>query len=263
MVECRMIFIILFRFSGEISDFIFPDGTFLINWPLKSNMMKRDYTEKMHQLQMQGYHFSISDTINEAWAIMKKNIGQFIVLGLISLVVAFGVSLIPVVGSIVSLAVTPALIAGFIIVAWDADRGHQVSINRFFEGFSRLSEFLPVYLLGLLFIFIGFALLIIPGIYLVVCYMLIVPFALFSQPNQQLVQMLENNRKVISKNWFTFFGFVIVIGLLNLAGLILCGIGLLVTLPLTYICFYVLFKRIFGLPDDQDVDVEFNELGSF
>jgi uncharacterized membrane protein len=222
--------------------------------------MKKDYSIKANELLTYGYQISISDIISESWEIMKKNMGQFIVFGLISLVISFGAGLIPIVGQIISIALGPAILAGFIITAHDANQNQPVNINRFFEGFSRLGDLLPAYLVGVVFIAIGMVLLIIPGIYLAVCYFLLVPFLIFSTKQGGLIDQLELVRKVSSKNWFQLFLLIIVMAFINLGGAILCGIGLLITVPLTYISAYVTFKNIFGLPDEDEQDQEFYEL---
>jgi hypothetical protein len=45
---------------------------------------------------------------------------------------------------------------------------------------------------------------------------------------------MQLSRKIVSKHWWKFLGFLIVLALINLAGLATCCIGLLVTFPITF-----------------------------
>jgi len=57
---------------------------------------------------------------------------------------------------------------------------------------------------------------------------------------------MELSRKVIHKNWSSFFGFYIVLVFLNLLGMMPCFLGLLITAPLSYIALYIAFEQITG-----------------
>ncbi len=60
-------------------------------------------------------------------------------------------------------------------------------------------------------------------------------------------QAMEMSRKVVQKQWFSVFGLVIVIGLLNVLGALALIVGLLVTLPVSYLTLAVAYREIFGL----------------
>jgi uncharacterized membrane protein len=160
----------------------------------------------------------------------------------------------------VSLLISPAIIAGFVIAARKTDQNQPIDVSTFFEGFSELPKLLPVYLVSLLLTVIGLFLVLLPGIYLAICYFLIVPLLLYHNGNNGIIETLELMRKAISKNWWLVFGTLIVFGLINIGGLLACGFGLLITIPITFVSYYVLFKQIFGLPEEGPADQEFHEL---
>jgi uncharacterized membrane protein YdcZ (DUF606 family) len=59
---------------------------------------------------------------------------------------------------------------------------------------------------------------------------------------------MEFSRKLISKNWFSFLGFAFVLVLLNLAGVLLLGVGLVVTIPISACVIATAYADIVGLP---------------
>jgi uncharacterized membrane protein len=222
--------------------------------------MQKDYTQKLEEISRTGFSYSIGSVLEESWALVKKNLGMFIVYALLYLMFAFASNFIPYAGNVLSLLISPAIIAGFVIAARKTDQNQPIDVSTFFEGFSELPKLLPVYLVSLLLTVIGLFLVLLPGIYLAVCYLLIVPLLLYHNGNNGIIETLELMRKAISKNWWLVFGTLIVFGLINIGGLLACGFGLLITIPITFVSYYVLFKQIFGLPEEGPADQEFHEL---
>jgi uncharacterized membrane protein len=89
------------------------------------------------------------------------------------------------------------------------------------------------------------ALLYLPVIYLSIAYTLFIPFVL--DRKMQAWTAIETSRRLITKNWFGFFFLLFVLGLLNFLGALVCGLGLLVTLPLTFCTLAVVYQDIAGL----------------
>jgi len=62
------------------------------------------------------------------------------------------------------------------------------------------------------------------------------------------------SRKVISKHWWKFFGFVLTMAAFNLAGVAMCCLGFLVTFPISLAALMYAYEDIFsgsraGAPD--------------
>lgn len=89
-------------------------------------------------------------------------------------------------------------------------------------------------------------LLIIPGFYLLIAYTFAIAFV--AARNFDFWEALESSRKVITKNWFSFFAFGIVLFLINVVGFLIFGIGLLVTVPVSQCAIAAAFQDIVGLP---------------
>ena len=205
-------------------------------------------------LLQRSYTVKIGDYISSGFETFKKNAGAFIgftiVLLLINLVLAqINKSASPV-GSLISLLISGPLNAGFLIVAFKVLRNRETTFGDFFRGFN---NYLPLFLVSLVsgvLIGLGFVLLIIPGIYLAVAYTFALPLVLDKKMN--FWDAMEFSRKLISKNWFSFFGFVLVLVLINFAGALLLGLGLLVTIPLSVGAIAAAYADIVGLPASSD-----------
>ncbi len=57
---------------------------------------------------------------------------------------------------------------------------------------------------------------------------------------------IKTSMKLVRKKWFSFFGFLIVIGLINILGMLCLFFGLLVTVPATICAIYAAFEDIAG-----------------
>ena len=92
--------------------------------------------------------------------------------------------------------------------------------------------------------FVGFLFCILPGIYLMVAWIFTFPLILDKQLG--FWEAMELSRKVVTHHWWTIFGLLIVNFLLSLAGGLVCCIGLLVTMPVTYAALMYAYEDIFG-----------------
>ena len=55
---------------------------------------------------------------------------------------------------------------------------------------------------------------------------------------------MEWSRKLITRNWWQLFALLLVLLVFNLLGLLLVGVGLLLTMPLTFLVLYVVFEDL-------------------
>ncbi|MCX2780677.1 DUF2189 domain-containing protein [Microbulbifer thermotolerans] len=148
---------------------------------------------------------------------------------------------------IVALATAP-LIAGLWMVGVKIAREEQTSATEIFSHFDKLLPLAIANILISIFTLVGFFLFVIPGIYLSVAYLLAIP--LIADKNMGPWQAMETSRKAITKHWFSFFGFLIVCLLLYFAGALALLIGLIWALPLIAIAIGVVYRNIFGGPED-------------
>lgn len=63
---------------------------------------------------------------------------------------------------------------------------------------------------------------------------------------------MEASRKIITKNWFSMFGFILILGVINIAGILSLIIGLLFTAPLTECAMIAAYEDIVGFNLSSD-----------
>lgn len=190
------------------------------------------------------YSLDISNLIGQGIDSFKKNALHYILFTLILIAINLGLALIPFLGSIASLVISPPLNAGYIIVAMKIHRGESVTFNDFFEGFK--APFGGLVLVGLIsgiLTGIGFIFCILPGIWLAVSWVIAVPMVLFIKT--EFWDAMEASRKVVAANFWGWLGFLIVAGLgAAIFSLITCGLGILIAAPVLSLSIFHAFLQI-------------------
>lgn len=220
-----------------------------------------------------NYDFKMGQYFSRGWELFKRNALQFIGFTLLVVVVLGGLSfLLPYPlgsgnvdegqtgGNIISNILLTLLTPGFYIVAFQIARNRATSFSDFFKGFNRALPILLISIVSGFLILLGTLCLILPGIYLSVAYMLGMPLLL--DKHLDFWPALETSRKLVTKKWFTFFGFSLLLSLLNVLGLIVVGIGLLVTIPLTFCTIAAAYEDIVGLNSVADSTDNINDVGN-
>ena len=141
-----------------------------------------------------------------------------------------------------SALLAPPLYAGFYLVANKISRGETVIYPDFFAGFRFWIPAAVISLLTQTLLALGLIALVIPGIYLAVSYLFAIPMGIFGGLDPW--SAMEWSRKLITRNWWRFFGLLLVLVLLNLLGFLLAGIGLLFTIPFTFLVIYSVFEDL-------------------
>lgn len=209
------------------------------------------------------YQVAIGDTLSEAWAKTKGNKGT-VWLGVLLYFVAY--MAIAVVASLITgqsftdpeanagvgailsnliiLVGTTPLIAGMMMIGVKIAREEDVSGTEVFAYFDKILPLALGMILMYLLVGLGFVLLILPGIYLMFGYMMMLP--LIVDKNLGPWQALETSRKAVTKHWFAVFGFFIVMMLLYIAGFLALIIGLIWAIPTLSIAYGILYRNMFG-----------------
>jgi len=198
-----------------------------------------------------GYQVDIGGNLSRAWNLMTQNLGVFLGLGVIVLVfqsISYGLSVMGEPAAMLSYlfnwGVGPIIGAGMFIVTARAVMGNKPDLGEFTKG---LGYYLQVFLLNIvmgILIMIGIFLLIIPGIYLAVAWSL--AQMLIIDRDLDFWTAMETSRRIVTRNWWTVFGAVIVFGLVGISGAIVFGVGMLFTMPLAMIAVVMLYEGIIG-----------------
>jgi len=194
------------------------------------------------------YTLDISHCLSRAWALMQTDFWPIVgVSALVFLIVGVAGA------AYVGLVLTGPLLGGLYWYYLKKMRGERAEIGDAFAGFT--ISFLQLFLGGLVssvLIAVGFAVCILPGIYLSVAWQFALP--LIIDKKIEFWPAMELSRKVISKHWWSFLGFAIVMVLVNFAGVLACFVGVFVTAPLTMIALTYAYEDIFRAPVSTPVN---------
>jgi hypothetical protein len=182
------------------------------------------------------------------WELFKLYPGGFIGFALVFCIIQVLLGHLPRLGFLINLAIGGPLGAGFYVVSAKLLQRQTPNFQDFFTGFQ---FFLPLLLVSVVsggLIAVGLVLLVLPGIFLMVCYL----FASFLVLDRRLDfwPAMELSRQTVQTQWFGFFIFLLLLALINLGGAALLGIGLLVSLPVSACAVAAAYTEIFGLQSD-------------
>ena len=209
------------------------------------------------------YDFQVAEVMGEAWRLVKGMKASFwgasIVVGLIygvfgeifGFVVGQFLDIPPdglasqvyggILNGIVGALMTP-LTLGLEMMCVRRALDQPISFATAFAYFSKIRTILVGAFLALLLTSLGFAALIIPGIYLMVAYQM--TNQLIGDQQISAWEALETSRKAIHHKWWSVFGLNLLVGLLTVLSVV--GIILLIwTIPWALMTTGVLYKRIF------------------
>jgi hypothetical protein len=201
-------------------------------------------TQEQFQRLFQNFpYFSIREAIFRGWEMFKAQPLNALVFSLMFLSVQ-GLSsyYLKDFSLLVTVLISPPLTGGFFLVANRISRGEGVEFRDYFEGFSYWGILIVTSLVSGILTFFGLLALIIPGIYLAVAFTFAIPFAIFS--GMDFWNSLELSRKLITRNWWKFFGFILALVLFNILGLLCFFVGVLVTIPVSYFAIYSVFEDL-------------------
>ncbi|MCF8217584.1 MAG: hypothetical protein K9I29_06535 [Bacteroidales bacterium] len=207
-------------------------------------MTRSDYKDKLNEILNSNFQLDLREILMKATEYFKAEPLLFIVYTFFIMMFNVLTLKIQPIGYLINISLMPVLISGFFYAARQMDNGKKITINDFFRGFrSWQNIFIAATFSGLL-ILLGLFMLVIPGIYLAVAYVFVIPFIVYA--DFEYWDAMEASRKLVSKNLPNILGLIAVLILINLLGLMLLGIGTLFTLPITYLSVHVAFNKIFA-----------------
>ncbi len=212
------------------------------------------------------YSFTISEILAEAWekvsgAKLKIIAAFFIYIVIASLITGFislfldaqpyydaelliqGFAIDTLIGWIAS-PVTIPLSLGLLLLGYARANDEELRIDSIFNYYVLVWPLFFASILITMLTYIGFALLILPGIYLSIAYSFTLP--LMVDKKLDIWGAMEVSRVAVTKEWFTIFGVNVSLVLLTVLSAIPLGIGLIWTLPLVMIAQGVMYRKIFG-----------------
>jgi len=206
--------------------------------------------QELSTLANESYTVNVGDWISQGYKNFTKYTGGFLGFTILYFFAMLIPQLIPGLGTIIVISVlAQPLSVGFLIVSFKIEQGKTPTFGDFFKGFN---YFLPLVLFGIvggLLMFVGYLLLILPGIYLSISYAF--ANAVIVDRRIEFFQAMELSRKKVGQKWFGILWFFLVIGVINILGVLALGVGVIFTVPLTACTLAVAYRNIFGVVSDD------------
>lgn len=184
---------------------------------------------------------NIGSWISRGWDIVTADMGSFLLLGLIYIVIVT-VASSTVIGE--WLVIGPLQVGIFYII-FEKMRGKPINIGDIAKGFNFFIAAVLSNILISIFSAIGFLLCIIPGLIIMALYIFAPP--LIVEKNLDFWAAMEESRKVAKEHLFELTLFLFILALINLVGVLVCGIGIIFTLPLSFAAIAVGYDELIGV----------------
>lgn len=247
-------------------------------------------TENVEQLLARDQPARIGEWIGEGWRFFWSNWAEITGYTLLTFLLQMAAGMIPCLGYFAGIFITPMLYVGLYGYLIKKRRGQPTAINDLFAGFqffyvaTLVANLVFLLLLLIAFLPIGIAVgaLVTAGLFagfgtpgwtpdfsataiaiLVASTLVSLAIGVYLSTTflfwPQLVaghklggwDALRVSYRVVRRHLFGMLGFVIVVGLISLAGLMLCGVGAILSMPLAFCCFVVAYEAIFGARPDS------------
>ncbi len=202
---------------------------------------------RIETLLRDGYTIDMNRIFSRAWRIFMSNPGGFVAFTAIaaaaSVVGWLTFSIVPVLGTILASALLTPLYAGFLLVAFRIIDGESDDFMAFFKGHE---QFTPIFLLGLVsntLTTAGYFFLFVPGVYLSIAWIFGLPLVLTGR--RDFWPALTTSMKVVNRNFVGVLGLAVLLMIMNVAGMLLLGVGLLMTIPFSACAVAVAYRDVF------------------
>ena len=132
-----------------------------------------------------------------------------------------------------------------------AMRDDEVDLKVLFEGFK--NQYLNIVLANLIVValtIIGFVMLIIPGI-IIACRLAFVPYLVMDR-NMEAMKAVEKSWQMTKGHGWTIFGMAILSFFICIGGLVVFGVGILLSLMWVHAAFATLFQSVANNDDDDN-----------
>ncbi len=172
--------------------------------------------------------------ISQGWEVVKTDIGLFMGLTLLYLIV----------GSAGSVLTQGPMQVGFHLACMKKLVRGRMEIGDLFQGFNYFVAAFVAALIIALFATLGFLLCIIPGLVVSAVYMFTYLFV--ADKRLEFWPAMEASHAVVKNDYVGFTLFLLGLGLLNFVGILCCIVGLLVTIPISMMAITIAYRELVG-----------------
>ena len=209
------------------------------------------------EMLARDYDLDIGSCLRRGWALVRSDFWPLVgvtalLLTLLSAVSSMGevtrsLGNVRLSTSVLGLLLGGPLMGGLYLYFLKKIRREEVRVETAFSGFSHslLHLILASFVTGIL-TMLGFLCLILPGIFLCVAWFFTLPLVI--DKRLDFWPAMRVSLRTITKHWWKFLGFLLVLGLVNLAGLLACCVGVFVTIPVSLAALMYAYEDIFNPP---------------
>ncbi len=249
--------------------------------------------EELYAIADNPFEFKMGKYMSEGFDIVKKNAGGFIGLLILSLPIAIGLQLVPVVGKMILFFIEMLIHGGVLTVIRKVKHNEPVQFNDFFSYFKKPGNVIGFTVILILFMTLAIAplsfflyykvfnggnytspnidvihsmiwvilLLSIPLLLIFVVYIFSFHVLLFINDNYWVA--FEGSRRVAFKKFFPILGMLIIMYLISFFSVLFTlGLGLLVIIPWVHATITMAFEDIYK-PSVNTFDLKVDSFGSF
>lgn len=192
--------------------------------------------------------FSIGSALRFGWETFKTRpwffVGVSIVIALVYIVIGALSEIDTLVGTVLDVFLSTLAgmgVTAFYLAAHDSSEAVELSLLWHPRPFWKY--FAATIVVGIAMI-LGLILLIVPGIIFALMFM----FTTFIVIDRELgpIEAMKESMRITRGHKWPLLGFVLVLGLLNVAGAVALGVGLLVSIPVSFLAFVHAYRTLAG-----------------
>jgi hypothetical protein len=207
-------------------------------------------------IMARGQELDIGECFSRGWRLLQDNFWLLVGATAVVLLIGLGLGSVPLVGVIGLVLLGFVFLGGLDWVFLKRVRGQRADMADAFSGFSL--AFVPLLLAGLVVQVLtvaGLILCILPGVYLFVIWWGFVPLLILDK-KMDFWPAMELSRKVVHHQGWQVFGLMLAAAVVTIAGLLLFGVGVFLTLPLAIAAVVCAYEQIFNPPAANPVATE-------
>ena len=187
-----------------------------------------------------GIHFSIGDCLSRGWQLVTADFWPVVGVSALVLLIMLGTN-----AAYVGVLINGPLLGGLYYYFLKKIRGQSATLSDAFAGFSlAFLQLFLLYLVSGILITLGLILCLIPGIYLGVAFYF--AYALLVDRKLDFWPAMDISRRVVNRMWWQVFGFVLLMALINILGVLALCVGVFVTFPVTLAATAYAYEAIFN-----------------
>ncbi len=193
--------------------------------------------------------FDLGRWIREGWDLIRDELPGYIIAGLIYITAIIISSQIH---GIVFLALMGPITAGIFLMTVNHMRGgDNPLIGDIFQAFQKYVPITLAHLILSMFLGVGFVLCVVPG--LIIWGIYLFTFIFIVDRGYDFWEAMEASRHLTAGNYLEFTLFALVLIVLNIGGLLCFGVGILVTIPLTFASVACAYRDLAGLATEPAI----------